>query len=85
MIATYGAGVSSLPFETYFKLWLNLPRQRLRRAVEHALGAQAVSSNDDLGREWAEALASSPEEVDEIAYKMRESRRDARMAAKRGW
>ena len=85
MLAAYGSGVLDLPFETYYKLLLNLPRVRLQRAIEFALGRHASMSRDPLGREWADALASCDEEVDEIDYQMRESRKEAKLRDKRGW
>lgn len=74
----------ALDYLEVVQLWLNLPRVRLRRATEVALGLHAALSTADLPREWADALAVCQEEAEEIDYQMRSARQDARAKAKRG-
>lgn len=84
MVAAYGPGVEKLPYELYTQLWLNLERQRLRRASEVALGLGATGSKP-LPREWFEALTLTKAEADEMQYRSDSERQDARVKAKLGW
>jgi hypothetical protein len=65
-------------------LWLNLPRLRLARATEYALGLWARETAEDLPRAWADAAAPTEEEVEALYHRMRAQRVLARGRARAG-
>jgi len=83
MTAAYGPGVLDLPFETYAALWLNLPRVRLRRAAEIALGLKLAWGG--ASRELADALTDTGEEAEELYTQMKFAAREERAARRAGF
>jgi hypothetical protein len=74
-----------LDYDLFTGLVLNLPRVRLQQAAAYAQALAATSSNSPLSRDWADALAPSPELVDEVLYQANAARQDAKVRAKMGW
>lgn len=74
-----------LPFGVQFGLWLNLPRVRLQRGTETALGIQAALSPDDLPGEWFDAVARDEAEAAELEACSNYERMRARIASQRGF
>jgi hypothetical protein len=83
MAAAYGPAVLDLPFATYVQLWLNLPRVRLRRAAEVALGLKMAWGG--ASRQLAEALTETEAEAEELYTEMRLAEKEARAARKAGF
>jgi hypothetical protein len=71
LAAAYGAAVLDRPYPEQVALWLNLPRVQLRRAAALALGFQAATGGHGPGRDWAEALAPTDAEAEELYLRMR--------------
>jgi hypothetical protein len=88
MLAVYGSAVlqgEPLDYAGWVGLYLNLGRIRLRQAQALTQALGAAQGNVDPTWEWADALATSPELVDEILYQMASARSEARAKAKIGW
>jgi hypothetical protein len=66
-------------------LELNLPRVRLTQALALAQALSVANSNEPLTRDWADALSSSPDAVDDLLFQMNSARADAKARAKHGW
>ncbi|OAI39613.1 hypothetical protein AYO40_01225 [Planctomycetaceae bacterium SCGC AG-212-D15] len=75
-------GVRTISFEQYCGLYLNVERQRARRAWEVVNGNNISRSDDDLEYAWMEALSESPEEADERAFQENAERQERRAMAK---
>jgi hypothetical protein len=63
---------------------LNGPRVELRRAFHLAKGADLASSDGEIDREWADAVADDSAGVDELLFQWNKARTLARIAARRG-
>jgi hypothetical protein len=83
MIAAYGPGVLDLPALLYVQLYLNLGRQRLRRAAEVALGLELAQGSGPT-RALADALCETREEARDLYLEMCLARRDAAARRKGG-
>lgn len=77
MIGMFGSLGIVLTYLDFVRLWLNLGRARLQRSYVIALGVGAVQSKEGISREWAEALASCPEEADELYAQWVRSRKNS--------
>ncbi len=75
----------AVTYEEHCGLWLQIERARIQQAAPLALAIHAALSHDPLGREWADALAKTEAEVEEVKYQMDAARLDAKIKAKRGW
>lgn len=64
------------PYGEQVALWLNLPRVQLRRAAAVALGVGFGTHG--VSREWADALAPTDAEADELFLEMRAAAKEAR-------
>lgn len=74
-------GRGSRAYLVWFRLVLNLERVKLHAAVAHLRGQSAVG-NQQLGPEWADAIASDWSEVDELLVEANTQRDFARQRMK---
>lgn len=89
LIAVYGFWPGfTMTYAVYVQLLLNLERVRLQRSLDVAKGFGAIMTQDDLDRDWADAMAYDRAEVDEIEFNLHkqraEARRRSRMQQQRG-
>lgn len=65
-------------------LWLNLPRVRMQGAVAVANGLSAALGSEDLGWLWADAIADTEDEADELLWRANAERMTARVRSRLG-
>ena len=67
-------------------LWLNLPRAQSRAALACAIGYSVANSNKPVSASLFDGVADSPEEAQELAFRVNAARNEARMkqAASKG-
>ncbi len=67
---------------TYVRNKLNEPRALLRRAFYAAKAVGLASSDAEIGREWADAVADDWSEVEELLFSWNKERTQSRLSAR---
>ena len=69
---------------THVQMVLNEGRVELRRAFALAKAVGLASSDGDIDREWADAMAEDWSAVEELLFQWNKARVSARIEARRG-
>lgn len=84
LASVYGSSVLPSPIDDdlRFGLWLNLPRIRLQRALEVAMGWGIMANLDPLPREWFDAMAPLEEQVENLRGRVNAERFEAKASVR---